>query len=194
MESGARLRHRRSGNGRGDGSRKACEEGGITAEDEAIDARRASPGGERREGVTVAGGVTIEEMPPSPAAVAPLGRVDPNVSAVSSSSSRGGGTKQRTPAAAAVASCGRDDSAKESRGGSLSASSDDEAPSIRRSASALDVDVAATRRGERDSPKRTPPFVGGGEKDWSGGGSVSAARRRMIADRARRILEGDESD
>ena len=151
--------------------------------------RAAKGGGERREGVTVAGGVTIEEMPPSP-----LGRVDPNVSAVSSSSSRGGGTKQRTPPPAAVASCGRDDSAKESRGGSLSASSDDEAPSIRRSAPALDVDVAATRRAERDSPKRTPPFVGGGEKDWSGGWSVSAARRRMIADRARRILEGDESD
>ena len=187
--AGAGSNGDRHGNRRPRGSRER-KRGGVTAEDEAMDAgRRAAKGGERREGVTVAGGVTIEEMPPSP-----LGRVDPNVSAVSSSSSRGGGTKQRTPAAAAVASCGRDDSAKESRGGSLSASSDDEAPSIRRSASALDVDVAATRRGERDSPKRTPPFVGGGEKDWSGGGSVSAARRRMIADRARRILEGDESD
>ena len=133
--------------------------------------------------------MTIEEMPPSP-----LGRVDPNVSAVSSSSSRGGGTKQRTPAAAAVASCGRDDSAKESRGGSLSASSD-EAPSIRRSKHRLWMWMwRRLDAGERDSPKRTPPFVGGGEKDWSGGGSVSAARRRMIADRARRILEGDESD
>ena len=83
------------GDGRGDGSRKACEEGGVTAEDEAIDARRASPGGERREGVTVAGGVTIEEMPPSPGEPAtPLGRVDPNVSAVAPSV-RGGGAKQR---------------------------------------------------------------------------------------------------
>ena len=186
-----------NGNGRGNGhargSREREGERVVTAEDEAMDAgrRAAKGGGERREGVTVAGGVTIEEMPPSP-----LGRVDPNVSAVSSSSSRGGGTKQRTPAAAAVASCGRDDSAKESRGGSLSASSDDESfgGDLAKSSSALDVDVAATRRAERDSPKRTPPFVGGGEKDWSGGGSVSAARRRMIADRARRILEGDESD
>ena len=185
-----------NGNGHGNASRGSREregERGVTAEDEAMDGgrRAAKGGGERREGVTVAGGVTIEEMPPSP-----LGRVDPNVSAVSSSSSRGGGTKQRTPAAAAVASCGRDDSAKESRGGSLSASSDDESfgGDLAKSSSALDVDVAATRRAERDSPKRTPPFVGGGEKDWSGGGSVSAARRRMIADRARRILEGDESD
>ena len=186
-----------NGNGHGNGSRGSREregERGVTAEDEAMDGgrRAAKGGGERREGVTVAGGVTIEEMPPSP-----LGRVDPNVrGAVSSSSSRGGGTKQRTPAAAAVASCGRDDSAKESRGGSLSASSDDESfgGDLAKSSSALDVDVAATRRAERDSPKRTPPFVGGGEKDWSGGGSVSAARRRMIADRARRILEGDESD
>ena len=180
------------GNGRPRGSRER-ERGGVTVEDEAMDGEgRAAKGGERREGVTVAGGVTIEEMPPSPAAVAPLGRVDPNVSAVSSS--RGGGAKQRTPVAAA--SCGRDDSAKESRGGSLSASSDDESfgGDLAKSSSALDVDVAATRRAERDSPKRTPPFVGGGEKDWSGGGSVSAARRRMIADRARRILEGDESD
>ena len=186
-----------NGNGRGNGhargSREREGERVVTAEDEAMDAgrRAAKGGGERREGVTVAGGVTIEEMPPSP-----LGRVDPNVSAVSSSSSRGGGTKQRTPPPAAVASCGRDDSAKESRGGSLSASSDDESfgGDLAKSSSALDVDVAATRRAERDSPKRTPPFVGGGEKDWSGGGSVSAARRRMIADRARRILEGDESD
>ena len=176
------------GNGRGDGSRKACEEGGITAEDEAIDARRASPGGERREGVTVAGGVTIEEMPPSPGEPAtPLGRVDPNVSAVAPSV-RGGGAKQR------AGSCGGDDSAKESRGGSLSAS--DEVLDLVPNDSALDLDLARdlAERGTRDSPKRTPPFVGGGEKDWSGGGSVSAARRRMIADRARRILEGDESD
>ena len=182
--AGAGSNGDRHGNGRPRGSRER-ERGGVTVEDEAMDGEgRAAKGGERREGVTVAGGVTIEEMPPSPAAAAPLGRVDPNVSAVSSS--RGGGAKQRTPVAAA--SFGRDDSAKESRGGSLSASDED-------SALALGSDSGLARGAERDSPaKRTPPFVGGGEKDWSGGGSVSAARRRMIADRARRILEGDESD
>ena len=43
--------------------------------------------GLERPGVTVAGGVTIEEMPPSPAAVTttPLGRVDPNVTRVAGS-------------------------------------------------------------------------------------------------------------
>ena len=101
--AGAGSNGDRHGNGRPRGSRER-ERGGVTAEDEAMDGEgRAAKGGERREGVTVAGGVTIEEMPPSPAAVAPLGRVDPNVSAVSSS--RGGGAKQRTPVAAA--SCGR---------------------------------------------------------------------------------------
>ena len=53
------------------------------------------------------------------------------------------------------------------------------------------------RAAGRESPMKTPTaFVASGEKDWSGGGgsAVSAARRRMIADRARRILEGDDSD
>ena len=78
---------------------------------------------------------------------------------------------------------GRDDSAKETT--ESSAASDDD----------LDLDLG--RAAGRESPMKTPTaFVASGEKDWSGGGgsAVSAARRRMIADRARRILEGDDSD
>ena len=67
--AGAGSNGDRHGNGRPRGSRER-ERGGVTAEDEAMDGEgRAAKGGERREGVTVAGGVTIEEMPPSPAAV-----------------------------------------------------------------------------------------------------------------------------
>ena len=78
---------------------------------------------------------------------------------------------------------GRDDSAKETT--ESSAASDDD----------LGLDLG--RAAGRESPMKTPTaFVASGEKDWSGGGgsAVSAARRRMIADRARRILEGDDSD
>ena len=78
---------------------------------------------------------------------------------------------------------GRDDSAKETTE-SIAASDDD-----------LGLDLG--RAAGRESPMKTPTaFVASGEKDWSGGGgsAVSAARRRMIADRARRILEGDDSD
>ena len=134
--------------------------------------------GLERPGVTVAGGVTIEEMPPSPAAVTttPLGRVDPNVTRVAGSIHVGG--KHGSPLVV-----GRDDSAKETT--ESSAASDDD----------LGLDLG--RAAGRESPMKTPTaFVASGEKDWSGGGgsAVSAARRRMIADRARRILEGDDSD
>ena len=138
--------------------------------------------GLERPGVTVAGGVTIEEMPPSPAAVTmtPLGRVDPNVTRVVGSVRVSGhvGGKHGSPSVV-----GRDDSAKETT--ESSAASDD------------DLDLGLGRAAGRQSPMKTPTaFVASGEKDWSGGGgsAVSAARRRMIADRARRILEGDDSD
>lgn len=138
--------------------------------------------GLERPGVTVAGGVTIEEMPPSPAAVTttPLGRVDPNVTRVAGSIHVSGhaGGKHGSPLVV-----GRDDSAKETT--ESSAASDDD----------LGLDLG--RAAGRESPMKTPTaFVASGEKDWSGGGgsAVSAARRRMIADRARRILEGDDSD
>ena len=136
--------------------------------------------GLERPGVTVAGGVTIEEMPPSPAAVTttPLGRVDPNVTRVAGSIHVNGhaGGKHGSPLVV-----GRDDSAKETT----------------ESSAALDDDLDLGRAAGRESPMKTPTaFVASGEKDWSGGGgsAVSAARRRMIADRARRILEGDDSD
>ena len=136
--------------------------------------------GPERPGVTVAGGVTIEEMPPSPAAVTttPLGRVDPNVTRVAGSIHVSGHAAGKHGSHLVV---GRDDSAKETT--ESSAASDDD----------LDLGRAAGR----ESPMKTPTaFVASGEKDWSGGGgsAVSAARRRMIADRARRILEGDDSD
>ena len=136
--------------------------------------------GLERLGVTVAGGVTIEEMPPSPAAVTttPLGRVDPNVTRVAGSIHVSGHAAGKHGSHLVV---GRDDSAKETT--ESSAASDDD----------LDLGRAAGR----ESPMKTPTaFVASGEKDWSGGGgsAVSAARRRMIADRARRILEGDDSD
>ena len=142
--------------------------------------------GLERPGVTVAGGVTIEEMPPSPAAVTttPLGRVDPNVTRVAGSIHVSGhaGGKHGSPSVV-----GRDDSAKETT--ESSAASDDDLD--------LGLDLGRAAGRQRESPMKTPTaFVASGEKDWSGGGgsAVSAARRRMIADRARRILEGDDSD
>ena len=132
------------------------------------------------------GGVTIEEMPPSPAAVTttPLGRVDPNVTRVAGSVHVSGhaGGKHGSPSVV-----GRDDSAKETT--ESSAASDDDLD--------LGLDLGRAAGRQRESPMKTPTaFVASGEKDWSGGGgsAVSAARRRMIADRARRILEGDDSD
>ena len=137
-----------------------------------------------RPGVTVAGGVTIEEMPPSPAAVTttPLGRVDPNVTRVAGNIHVSGHARGKHGSPSVV---GRDDSAKETT--ESSAASDDD----------LDLGLDLGRAAGRESPMKTPTaFVASGEKDWSGGGgsAVSAARRRMIADRARRILEGDDSD
>ena len=136
--------------------------------------------GLERPGVTVAGGVTIEEMPPSPAAVTttPLGRVDPNVTRVAGSIHVGSHAGGKHGSHLVV---GRDDSAKETT----------------ESSAASDDDLGLGRAAGRESPMKTPTaFVASGEKDWSGGGgsAVSAARRRMIADRARRILEGDDSD
>ena len=74
---------------------------------------------------------------------------------------------------------------------------DDSAKETTESSAASDDDLDLGRAAGRESPMKTPTaFVASGEKDWSGGGgsAVSAARRRMIADRARRILEGDDSD
>ena len=142
--------------------------------------------GLERPGVTVAGGVTIEEMPPSPAAVTttPLGRVDPNVTRVAGSIYVSGHVGGKHASHLVV---GRDDSAKETTE-SIAASDDD---------LDLGLDLGRAAGRQRESPMKTPTaFVASGEKDWSGGGgsAVSAARRRMIADRARRILEGDDSD
>ena len=96
--------------------------------------------GLERPGVTVAGGVTIEEMPPSPAAVTttPLGRVDPNVTRVAGSVHVSGhaGGKHGSPSVV-----GRDDSAKETT--ESSAASDD------------DLDLGLGRAAGRQSPMKT---------------------------------------
>ena len=138
--------------------------------------------GLERPGVTVAGGVTIEEMPPSPAAVTttPLGRVDPNVTRVAGSIHVSGhaGGKHASPLVV-----GRDDSAKETT--ESSAASDDDL--------GLDLGRAAGR--QRESPMKTPTaFVASGEKDWSGGGgSAVPSPLQQHAPQRRRRRNGGRS-